>query len=110
FGWGIMPFARGAVGVPMPHPLVRSFEELSMFGTFIESFADRSFALNLPKMIDDFVFEYSHQPGSFRAAALKFFVSFQSREKCLLHGVLGGGIVTQSKARVLEKIVTVKIG
>ena len=35
----------------------------------------------------------------------KFFVGFQSREKCLLHGVLGGGIVTQSKNGVFKKVV-----
>ncbi len=79
-----MPFARGAVGVPMPYPLISSFEELSMFGTFIESFADGSFALNLPKMIDYFVFEYANQPGSLRSPPFKFLVSLQRREKRLL--------------------------
>src|SRR6266542_2390442 len=99
--------ARGAVGVPMPYPLISSFEELSMFGTFIESFADGSFALNLPKMIDYFVFEYANQPGSLRSPPFKFLVSLQRREKRLLHGVFGSGIVTKSEARVLEKIVAV---
>src|SRR5689334_5211751 len=69
---GSMPFARGAVGVPMPGPLVGPLKKLSVFGTFIESLADGSFALNLPKMIDDFVFEYANQPGSLRSPPFKF--------------------------------------
>src|SRR5689334_5434441 len=79
-----VPLARGAVGVPMPYPLVASFKEIGMFGTFVESFTDGSFALSLPKMIDDLVFEYSHQPSPFRTAALKLLVGFQGPKESLL--------------------------
>jgi hypothetical protein len=91
----------------MTNPLIGSFEEVGMFRTFTSSLTDGSFALGFPKMINDLVFEYSHQPGSFRAAPLKSLVSLQCCEKSLLHGVFGNGIVTQSKARILEQVVTV---
>jgi hypothetical protein len=38
---------------------------------------------------------------------LKFLVSLQGPKEGLLHRIFGSGIVTQSKDRVFEKVVTV---
>src|ERR1043166_2695590 len=100
-----MPFIWRVVVVPMTLPRLGPFKKLAMLGTFIRFFTEGSLTRCAPKMIDDFVFQNADQPGALRSAALKFFVSFECCEKSLLHGVFRGGIVAQSKNRVLEKVV-----
>ena len=91
----------------MPLPWIRSFKEFAVLGTFVRLFAERGLTPGTPKMIDNLMLQNSHEPGSLRTAAFELFVSLQRCEKSLLHCVFGGGIVTQSKDGILEKIIAV---
>jgi hypothetical protein len=58
-------------------------------------------------MIHDLVFEDPDQPGAFGAASFELLVRLEGSEKSLLHRILRGGIVAQSKHGILEKIIAV---
>jgi hypothetical protein len=102
-----MPVAGRIIGVPVAFPFISSFKELVVFRTFVNSFSDGSFAFGFAEVVDDLVLQNSDQPGSFRAAAFEFFISFQRGQKGLLHDIFRRGIVSQTKDGVLEKIVAV---
>src|ERR1044072_3904226 len=104
-----MPFIGRVIRVPMTLPWLRSLKELAVLRAFVRFFAERRFPASASKMIDDLMLENSDEPGSLRSASLKFFVSFQSCEKSLLHGIFGRSIVAQSENRVLEKVVAVVV-
>src|ERR1044071_10135157 len=100
-----MPFIWRVIVVPMTLPRLGPFKKLAMLGTFIRFFTEWGLTHGAPKMIDDLVFQNPDEPGALRSAPLKFFVSFQCCEKSFLHGVFRGGIVAQSKNRILEKVI-----
>src|SRR5215813_11862001 len=104
-----MPFIWRVIVIPMTLPRLGPFKKLAVLGTFIRFFTEGSLTHYAPKMIDDLVFQNPDEPGAFRSAPLKFFVSFECGEKSFLHGVFRGGIVAQSKNRILEKIIAVVV-
>src|SRR5437667_12603396 len=87
-GWRRVPVARCIIGIPVIRPFIRSGKELWMLGTLVFLLTKRSLSRKAPKMVGDFVFQDSDQPGSFGTPTLKFFVGLESRKKRLLHGVL----------------------
>src|SRR5215813_1164780 len=104
-----MPFIWRVIVIPMTLPRLGPFKRLAVLGTFIRFFTEWSLTHRAPKMIDDLVFQNPDEPGAFRSAPLKFFVSFECCEKSLLNGVFCGGIVAQSKNRILKKVVAVVV-
>jgi hypothetical protein len=104
-----MPFIGRVISVPVTLPGSRSFKELAVLGTFIGFFAEWSFADNPPKVIHDLVFQNSDEPGPFRAASFELLVSLEGSEKSLLHHILRGGIVTQAKNGILEKVIAMVV-
>jgi hypothetical protein len=93
----------------MTLPVIGSLKELTVLRPIIGLFAEWSFTANTPKMIHDLVFQNSDKPGPFRAASFELPVSLEGSEKSLLHCVLRGSIVAQSKNGILEKIIAVVV-
>src|ERR1044072_3333443 len=104
-----MPFIWRVILVPMTLPGFGAFKKLAVLRTFIRLFAERSLTRRAPEMIDDLMLQNPDEPGSLRAPSFKLFVSLECSEKSLLHGVFGGGIVTQSKNGVLEKVIAMVV-
>jgi hypothetical protein len=104
-----MPLIGRVIVSPVPLPRFRALEEFAVLRAFVRFFAEWSLSYSASKMIDDLVLENPDEPRSFRPASFKLFVSLQCREKSLLHRVLGGSIVAESKSRILEKVITVVV-
>src|SRR6185503_7679572 len=102
-----MPIVWCSINNPMTLPLILAVKKLMVIGTFVSSFADGCLPTNASKMIDDLVFQDSHQPGTLRSPSLKVFIRLQRRKKCLLYSIFSHVIVAQPEDGVLEKIVAV---
>src|ERR1041385_8450024 len=104
-----MPLIWGVIVVPMTLPRLGPFKKFAVLRTVIRFFTEWCLTHRAPKMIDDLVLQNPDEPGTLRSAPLKFFVSFECSEKSLLHSVFRGGIVPQSKNRILEKVIAVVV-
>ena len=80
-----------------------------MFGGFVFAFTYWRFARDSAKVIGDLVLHDADEPGAFRAAALKVFISLDGGEEGFLNYVFGGSLIAQSKHSVLEEIIAVLI-
>ena len=104
-----MPLTGRVAGIPMVGPLIGPGKEFVMLELFALGLSDWRLASKPAKMIRDFVFQNSDQPGPLGSSAFEPTIGLQCRQESFLHAIFSCGAVTQTKYRVLVKVISVQV-